>query len=334
MSTLLLSQKDVRGLLAMPAVIAAVEDALRDYAVGRARMPHKVYLETDNGDFRAMPASVAGAAGMKWVCAYPGNPGKGLPNVMATLIYSDPATGYPLAVMDAMDITAYRTGAAAAIASRYLARPDSSTLGIIGAGQQAFTQLMAHASLFRLKKVTVYDVRPATVEAFIKAFPEYPVVAGTIQAAAAADIVCTLTPAREPVLQRRWIAPGTHVNAVGADGPGKQELELAVLTESTVVVDDLKQAVLGGEVNVPISRGQFTVEQIHATLGDIIAGKRPGRAGRDSITVFDSTGLAIEDIAVARIIYEKAVASGGYQSINFMDGAVYGAVTRNLGPIP
>lgn len=334
MSTLLLSQKDIRGLLSMAAVIAVVEQALRDYALGRARMPHKVYLDTDCGDFRAMPASVAGAAGMKWVCAYPGNPKKGLPNVMATLVYSDLATGYPLAVMDAMDITAYRTGATAAIASKYLARPDSCTLGLIGAGQQAFTQLLAHAELFPLRKVTVFDVRPGAVESLIRAFPQLPVEAGTPEAAAAADIVCTLTPAREPVLRRRWVSPGAHINAVGADGPGKQELELAILAEAMVVVDDMEQAVLGGEVNVPISRGRFSVERIHAALGDIIAGKRLGRAARDSITVFDSTGLAIEDIAVARMLFEKAMESGGYQSINFMDGEVYGAVTRNLGSIP
>ena len=121
------------------------------------------------------PLPLPGAAGMKWVCAYPGNPAKGLPNVMATLIYSDPATGYPLAVMDAMDITAYRTGATAAIAAKYLARPDSSTLGLIGAGQQACAQLMAHAELFRLKKVKVFDISPAAVERFIKSFPQYPV---------------------------------------------------------------------------------------------------------------------------------------------------------------
>ena len=334
MPTLLLSQKDVKGLLSMPAVIEAVEQALKDYAMGRAKMPHKVYLDTENGDFRAMPASLPGAAGMKWVCAYPGNPAKGLPNVMATLIYSDPATGYPLAVMDAMDITAYRTGATAAIASKYLARPDSSTLGLIGAGQQSYAQLMAHAELFRLKKIRVFDITPAAVERFIKSFPQYPVEAGSLQEAAAADIVCTLTTARGPFLKRQWVLPGTHINAVGADGPGKQELEPSILKEAMVVVDDLKQAVAGGEVNVPISQGLFKVEQIRATLGEIITGRKPGRKDRHSITVFDSTGLAIEDIAVAKMIYEKARASGGYQSINFMDEAVYGAPTKNLGSIP
>jgi alanine dehydrogenase len=334
MPTLLLSKNDVKGLLSMPAVIAAVEQVLKDYAVGHARMPHKVYLDTESGDFRAMPASLIGAAGMKWVCAYPGNPTKGLPNVMATIIYSDPATGYPLAIMDAMDITAYRTGATAAIASKYLARPDSTTLGIIGAGQQAYSQLTAHAELFRPKKIKVFDISSAAVERFIKSFPQYAVEACSLQEAAAADIVCTLTTARKPFLKRQWILPGTHINAVGADGPGKQELEPSILKEAMVVVDDPKQAVAGGEVNVPISQGLFKVEQIHAMLGEIITGRKPGRKDRNSITVFDSTGLAIEDIAVAKLIYEKARASGGYQSINFMDEAVSGAPTKNLGSIP
>lgn len=334
MPTLLLSKNDVKGLLSMPAVIEAVEQALKDHAVGHARMPHKVYLDTESGDFRAMPASLSGAAGMKWVCAYPGNPAKGLPNVMATLIYSDPATGYPLAIMDAMDITASRTGATAAIASKYLARPDSAALGFVGAGQQAYAQLAAHAELFRLKKVKVFDILPAAVERLIKSFPQHQVEACSLQEAAAADIVCTLTTSRKPFLKRQWILPGTHINAVGADGPGKQELEPSILKEAMVVVDDLKQAEAGGEVNVPISQGQYKVEQIHATLGEIITGGKPGRKSWDAITVFDSTGLAIEDIAVARMIYEKARASGGYQSINFMDEAVSGAPAKNLGSIP
>ena len=334
MPTLLLSKKDVKGLLFMPAVIAAVEQALKDYALGSARMPHKVYLDTENGDFRAMPASLSGAAGMKWVCAYPGNPAKGLPNVMATLIYSDPVTGYPLAIMDAMDITAYRTGATAAIASKYLARPGSTTLGLIGAGQQAYSQLTAHAEIFRLKKIKVFDISSAAAERFVKSFPQHHVEAVSLQEAAVADIVCTLTTARKPFLKRQWILPGTHINAVGADGPGKQELEPSILKEAMVVVDDLKQAVAGGEVNVPVSQGLFRAEQIHATLGQIIIGQKLGRKDRNAITVFDSTGLAIEDIAVAKMIYEKARASGGYQSINFMDEAVYGAATKNLGSIP
>ncbi|MDM8001165.1 MAG: ornithine cyclodeaminase family protein [Dehalococcoidia bacterium] len=334
MPTLLLSKNDIKGLLSMPAVIEAVEQAIREHAAGHARMPHKVYLDTESGDFRAMPALLLGAAGVKWVCAYPGNPAKGLPNVMATLIYSDPGTGYPLAIMDAMDITAYRTGATAAIASKYLARRDSATLGLIGAGQQAYTQLMAHAELFRLKKIKVFDILPAAAERLARAFPQHQVEFCSLQEAAQADIVCTLTTARKPFLKRQWILAGTHINAVGADAPGKQELEPEILKEATVVVDDIKQAVAGGEVNVPITQGVFKVEQIHATLGEIITGQKPGRKDRNSITVFDSTGLAIEDIAVARIVYEKAIAAGGYQSINFMDESASGAPAKNLGSIP
>ncbi len=130
------------------------------------------------------------------------------------------------------------------------------------------------------------------------------------------------------------VSPGTHINAVGADAPGKQELDSAILAASMVVVDDEGQAALAGEVNLPISRGQFSVERIHATLGAVIAGQKPGRAARETITVFDSTGLAIEDIAVARMVFEMAAASGGCRSINFMDGGACGAVTGGPGSRP
>lgn len=334
MSTLLLSKEDVRGLLDMPAVIQAVEKVLGDYAKGIARMPHKIYLDTESGDFRAMPAYLPGAAGMKWVCAYPGNPAKGLPTVMATIIYSDPDNGYPLAVMDATDITAYRTGATAAIASRYLARPDSSTLGIIGTGQQAYTQLMAHAELFPLKTIKVFDMSPSALERFIESFPGRRIQTCSLEEVAAADIVCTLTTMREPLLRRRWIRPGTHINAVGADAPGKQELEPSLLNEAVVVVDDLKQASAAGEINVPLTKGLFKTEQIYATLGELVIGRKPGRKDRNAITVFDSTGLAIEDIATAKLIYKKAMDLGSYLSINLVDEAAYTATHKHLRSIP
>ncbi len=334
MSTLLLSKEDIRGLLDMSAVIEVVEQALGDYARGAARMPHKIYLDAENGDFRAMPASLPGAAGMKWVCAYPGNPAKGLPNVMATIIYNDPATGYPLAIMDAADITAYRTGATAVIASKYLARPDSSSLGLIGAGQQAYTQLKAHAELFQLKTIKVFDILPEAVERLIKSFPNRQIQACSLEEAAAADIVCTLTTSREPLLKRRWVLPGTHINAVGADAPGKQELEPTLLSDAVVVVDDLKQASAAGEINVPLGQGLFKMEQIYAALGELIIGKKPGRNDRNAITVFDSTGLAIEDIAAARLIYRRARESGGYLSINLVDEAAYSATHKHLRSIP
>jgi alanine dehydrogenase len=320
MSTLFLSRKDVRSLLNMAEIIEAVEQALKDFAVGRAWMPVKAYLIVDKGDFRAMPAALPGAAGMKWVCAHPENPSKGLPAVIAVIIYSDPATGYPLAIMDATDMTAYRTGATAAIASRYLARENSQILGLVGAGRQAYAQLAAHAELFNLKQIKVYDRLCAATERFIKSFPQYKIRACFLEETADSDILCTLTPSRKPFLRKVWVKPGTHINAVGADAPGKEELSSSILKEAIVVVDDMEQASVAGEINVPLKKGLFKVENIYATLGEIVAGRKGGRNDEKSITVFDSTGLAIEDIAVARLIYEKAKRKGSYLSLDFVEG--------------
>jgi alanine dehydrogenase len=320
MSTLFLTRKDVRSLLNMTEVINAVERALKDFAEGRAWMPVKAYLVVDKGDFRAMPAALPGAAGMKWVCAHPQNPSVGLPSVIAVLIYSDPATGYPLAVMDATDLTAYRTGATAAIASKYLARKNSHKLGIVGAGRQAYTQIAAHAELFELTEIKVYDRLDAATERFIEAFPQYKIRACSLEDTADSDILCTLTPSRKPFVKKTWVKAGTHINAVGADAPGKQELAPSILKEAMVVVDDMEQASVAGEINVPLKKGLFQVEEIYATLGEIVAGKKQGRTSAEAITVFDSTGLAIEDIAVAKIIYEKARGKGGYLSLDFVEG--------------
>lgn len=318
MPTLILTSKDVRKLLDMAAVISAVEQAFRDWALGKAVMPAKSYLVLEKGDFRAMPAALPGAVGIKWVNVHPDNPPLGLPTVMATLIYSDPATGYPLAVMAATDITAYRTGATAALAARYLARRDAWSLGLIGAGRQAHTQLLAHAELFRLKEVRVYDPAEGAVAKFIESFPGFPIRACPLAEALAADIVCTLTPSRLPFVRREWIRPGTHINAVGADAKGKEELEPSILKECMLVVDDLRQASRAGEINVPWDKGLIGPGDVYATLGEIISGAKPGRNDARMITVFDSTGLAIEDIAVARLVYEQAKRKGSYLSIDFV----------------
>ncbi len=319
MSTLVLRGSDVRALLDMRSTITAVEQAFLDYGQGHAEMPPKAYLVVEGGDFRAMPAALPGAAGVKWVNVHPGNPSSnGLPTVMAIIIYSDPATGYPLAIMDATDITAFRTGAAAAVASKYLARRDSRTLGIVGAGKQAQTQLLAHVQLFRFDMIKVYDISPEAVKRFASLFPEYPVQAASIQETVSSDIVCTVTPARAPFLKREWLHPGTHINAVGADAEGKEELEPDALDGAMVVVDDVRQASAAGEINVPVSKGLFHVEDIYAELGQIVAGNKPGRQNPNQVTIFDSTGIGIEDIAIARLIYEKASSFPGYLSVDMV----------------
>jgi len=320
MPTLLLTRSQVERLLDMKEVIAAVEGAFMALAEGRAAMPPKAYVVLEEGDFRAMPSVLPGAVGLKWVNVHPGNRQKGLPTVMAVMIYNDPQTGYPLAVMDATAITASRTGAAAALAAKYLARPESKSLGIIGAGGQAYTQIEAHAALFKIEEVRVFDLSPAAVEALVKNLPQYPLRSCSLKEAAAADIVCTLTTARTPFLKKEWLKPGAHINAVGADAAGKQELETSVLKAAMLVVDDIVQAKKAGEINVPVSRGEYSLDEVYATLGEIVGGKKRGRTDDKAITIFDSTGIAIEDLAVAKLVYEKAKSTGGYQSIDFIEG--------------
>ena len=318
MPTLLLDRKSVKTLMTMADVISVVEEAFRMCGEGKGKMPAKVYLSVERGDFRAMPAALPGCAGMKWVNVHPGNPSLGLPSVMAVLIYNDPETGYPLAIMDATEITAYRTGAAAAIASKYLARRSPHTMGVIGAGYQAYTQILAHAELFNPISINAFDISKAAVGRLGRSLPQLSVKSCSVQEAAASDIVCTLTPSRSPVVKREWIMPGTHINAVGADAPGKQELEPSILKEAIVVVDDLTQASHSGEINVPIEKGLYSTSEVYGTLVEVIVGKKKGRTDSRAITVFDSTGIAVEDIAVAKLLFEKAQQAGGYPSIDLV----------------
>jgi alanine dehydrogenase len=312
MSTILLDNRSVKNLLDMPEVINTVDEAFRLWGEGKGNMPPKAYLTVEKGDFRAMPAALPGCAGMKWVNAHPQNRSKNLPSVMAVIIYNDPETGYPLAIMDATNITAYRTGAAAAIASKHLARKNSHILGIIGGGYQAYTQILAHAELYTFNTINVYDISKEAVDKLKASLLEFNIKYTTIEEAAASDILCTLTPSRSPVVKRHMITGGTHINAVGADAAGKQELDPQILKDARVIVDDLRQASGGGEINVPIRDGIYSVDEIYGTLADLVLGRKQGRTDNKEITVFDSTGIAIEDIAVARIIYEKAVKKGGY----------------------
>ena len=318
MPTLLLDRNTVRTLMRMADVINVVEEAFKMCGEGKGKMPAKVYLSLEQGDFRAMPAALPGCAGMKWVNVHPRNPSLGLPSVMAVLIYNDPETGYPLAIMDATEITAYRTGAAAAIASKYLARRSPHTMGVIGAGYQAYTQILAHAELFNPISINAFDISRAAVDRLGQSLPHLSIKSCSVQEAASCDIVCTLTPSRSPIVKREWIRPGTHINAVGADAPGKQELEPSILKEATVVVDDLTQASHSGEINVPIEKGLYSADEVYGTLAEVIVGRKKGRIDSKAITVFDSTGIAVEDIAVAKLLFEKAQQAGGYPSIDLV----------------
>ena len=313
--TLVLTERDVARVAAMPLAIRVVREAFRALARGQARMPPKLYLPLPGGsDFRAMPAWLRhpAACGVKWVNVHPGNRRRGLPTVMAIIILNDSATGVPIAIMDGLLITKLRTAASAAVAAQALARPDSRVVGLVGCGAQADAQLEALAEVFALAEARVWGHAPGEAAGFCRRmrrrlpglrYRPVPTIAACVDAA---DLVVTLTPSRRPLVRRGWLAPGTHVNAIGADAPGKQELDPRILREALVVVYDQAQAVHGGEVNVPIARGHYAARAIHATLGEILLGAAPGRRSATALTVFDSTGLAIHDIALGAALTAQA----------------------------
>jgi len=305
MKTLILTAKDVGSILTMELAIPAVERAFAAHGRGEAIMPPKLYLplEKYSGDFRAMPSCLGDVAGVKWVNMHPENPKRfGLPAVMGVFILSDPETAFPLAVMDGTRLTAFRTGAAAAVASKYLAVKQPSTVGFIGCGVQARTLLAAHRAQFGPFRAIMADASGDAAARFAKEAGGF---VASMDQAGSCDIVCSSTPSRAPIVFRSYIGISTHINAMGADAPGKQELDPRILQEATVVVDDLAQATESGDVNVPLHAGTYRREQIFGTLGEIVAGKKPGRVGTE-ITVFDSTGLAIQDLALAQGVFEEA----------------------------
>jgi alanine dehydrogenase len=314
MNTLLLNRDAVDENTQMPDVIQAVEDAFASYARGDAQMPAKSYIDLPqyNGDFRSMPAYLEAedwdAAGIKWVNVHPDNPDRfDLPTVMGTMVYSDPENAVPLAIMDGTELTMKRTGAAAAVATDHLAVEDATSLGIVGAGVQSYTQLEAIAEVRPIESVVVSDLDEERVAAFIDYFEgEFDVRAGSIEEAAQCDVLSTVTPVEDPIVSRAAIGEHTHVNAMGADAEGKHELGDEILLDAKLVIDDHAQTTHSGEINVPYHEGVLTDDDIYGEVGDIVVGDIEGRTDEDGITVFDSTGLAIQDVAAAHVVYEHA----------------------------
>jgi alanine dehydrogenase len=220
-----------------------------------------------------------------------------------------------------------RTGAAGGIAAKYLARKDASTIGLIGSGRQAWTQMLAYKAVFgsQIKMVKVYDLNLAASKSLAERISKelgYDAIAyDQPQCAADADIVVTTTPSRKPILRLAWIKPGTHINAIGADAPGKQELETLLTVAAKVFVDSLDQASHSGEINVPWTEGQLDEVKLAGTLGAVIAGAKPGRVNDQDITVFDSTGLSIQDMAVAHLVYERAIVEGIGRDFDMLRGS-------------
>lgn len=313
--TLILNREEIEKLVDIRRSIRVVERAFIEYGRGRVQMPAKIYLYLDkfSGDFRAMPAYIEklGRCALKWVSVHPGNKKFGLPAVMAVIILSDPKNGFPLCIMDGTYATNLRTGAAGGVAAKYLARKDSKAVSMVGCGAQARTQLEALNELFDIEEVRVWGSKRSYVKEFILDMKKL-----KLKMAAAknikdclkgGDIVVTTTPSRRPVIKEKWLKKGAHINAIGADAKGKEELEPLILRKAKVVVDAWEQVSHSGEINVPLRKRLISKKDIYADIGQICAGKKRGRVSPREITVFDSTGLAIQDVAIADLIYKAAL---------------------------
>lgn len=322
LKTLLLRDDQVKKLLSITEVMEAVELAFKQKGMGRVQMPAKVYLYFSkyNGDLRTMPSYLEelDISAVKIVNVHPDNPSKHkLPTVMAVIILVDPSTGFPLAIMGGTTITDLRTGAAGGIAAKFLARKDSKIVGLVGAGAQARTQLRALFEVYsKLEEIRVWSRHPEITRIFLaEAEQEYGNLCKFVpeesvrKTAEGADIVVTTTPSREPLVKNDMIVPGMHINCIGADAIGKEELSPSILRRAKIVIDDWEQASHSGEINVPLMLRDkiITKEDIYGEIGEIVAGLKPGRVSKDEITVFTSTGLAVQDAVTAKIAYDKAL---------------------------
>jgi alanine dehydrogenase len=280
----------------------AVESAFADHGRGEVQMPPKVYITLPRGDFRTMPAYLPslGIAGVKIVNVHPENPLQGLPTVMALTIILDLATGKPAAILNATRLTDMRTGSAGAVAAKYLSPKPEVVLGVVGTGRQAEAQVLATSRELKIRKIRVWSRDSSHAKRFADRFREYDCTVEGLERVCDCDLLVTTTPSRAPLIRDEWVHEGMHINAIGADAPGKQELDPAILRRAQVFVDDPAQAVHSGEINVPIRSGLFREQDIAGTIGEVVIGKKK-RRDRNAITVFDSTGLAIQDLAIAKI---------------------------------
>jgi alanine dehydrogenase len=293
---------DVERAVPPERAVEAVRDAFLSYARGEWSMAPKVYVPAyPAGDFRAMPALGGGHALLKWVTSFPGNPSRGLPTVTGIVVLSDASNGMPKALLDAAAVTALRTGAAAVLAAETLARSDPTSAAVVGAGVNG--RAVARTFRARGRQVALWDVDARRARAAAEEIGA--TVAATREQALAADILVTVTPGREIVLEEGALRPGQHVSLMGADGPGKAEIAIAELARVRVFCDDWEQASHNGDLVRAVEAGALERSDV-TELGAVLDGRAPGRLSDDDVTVFDSTGLAIQDLAIALAAIEQA----------------------------
>jgi len=300
---LILSAQDVRALLTIDDCIAAVEEAFLLHAQHRSVGPASLSLHVDGGAFHVKAAAIGRSVAVKVNGNFFDNPAHGLPRIQGVIVLGDASNGRPLAILDSIDITVLRTGAATAVAAKHLALPDAHTLLVCGCGLQGRISIEAIRRVRPIDEVLLYDIDTARAEALARD------VGGTVvDRMVDAGIVVTCTPSRSAFLDSA--KAGTFIAAVGADSSEKQELAPSLMASSTVIVDDLAQCASFGDLRGAIAAGAMTEQDVRGTLGDVIAGMTLGRRSNDEVVIFDSTGTALQDVAAAAIVYERAVAAG------------------------
>jgi alanine dehydrogenase len=313
---LLLTRTEIASLMTLPDYIRVVEDAFRAYANGAALAPALAHVDAVDGEFHIKAGGMRGDPpyfGLKVNGGFFRNRALfGLPNIQGLIVLSRADNGVPLAVMDSIGITIQRTGAATAVAAKYLARPESRVCTVCGCGNQARVQLRALKLVLPLEQVFVWGRTPGKAADFAAAMElelgiEVTASDDLSDSLRCSDVCVTTTPSKSPFLRREWIPPGMFIAAVGADSPDKQELDADLVAASKVVADIRSQSSAVGETHHAIAAGRMTAAGIYAELGDIAAGKILGRTSAGEIILFDSTGTALQDVAAAAAVYERAL---------------------------
>jgi alanine dehydrogenase len=318
--TLILGRTDMMGLLTPSEYNDCVEHAFRMHGLGRVYMEPKGHIVLDRyrGEWEVMPSWIEEpeAAACKWVSIREDNSRYELPAVFSILVYTHPETGFPLAICDGSYHTLMRTGASAAVSAKWLARNDSKVLAIVGAGSVGQGTLATCEPVFAWEEVRVWSRSQEAVDRFLESerpkFPALELTGSTDleRVVRGADVVVTGTHARRWVVDDAWIEPGTHIAALGADLEGEQELDPRILQRGRVFVDDIRQCRPDGEINVALREGLIGEGDIAGEIGKVICGELEGRQSEEQVTVFDSTGIALQDSATVPLEYERAVAAG------------------------
>jgi ornithine cyclodeaminase/alanine dehydrogenase len=324
-SALLISRKEVETVFTMKDAIEAVEDAYREGGLKTAVIPPRIRIDMERykGNILIMPAylTAMGALGTKLVTTHLDNSKFNMPTVIGTIILNDPKTGFPIAIMDGTYITATRTGAAGAVAAKYLSRKEASTVTIVGTGVQGRSQAIGLCEVRRIKKLLAFDADQKRCEQYVdemnKLIDVEIVRTDNLEKAVRdSDIVVTATPSSNPVVKGEWLAEGCHVTGIGSHSPDARELDENVFRRASKVVLDTWDAKRVGDINYPISKGMLEEKDLYGEIGEIVAGKKAGRTSDKEITVFKSVGTAMVDVSTAFRAYQNAMAKGVGKSID------------------